>query len=59
MGVLAGFGDHDFIASGQGDIIRAVHMLTEEHPKQYRPRNDRGEQALDGARAAAFAGPAG
>ena len=58
IGALAGFGDHDFIASGQGDVIRAVHILTEEHPKQHGPRNDRGEKALDGARAAAWAGPA-
>src|SRR2546430_12976874 len=34
-------------------------MLMEEHPKQDRPRHDRGEHALDGAIAAAFAGPAG
>src|SRR5262249_58101177 len=59
MGVLAGFGDHDFIASGQVDIIRAVQMLTEEHPKQDRPRHDRGEKALDSAIAATLAGPAG
>src|SRR5262245_54947210 len=34
-------------------------MLTKEYPKQHRPREDGGEQALDGAIAAAFAGPAG
>ena len=59
MGVLAGFGDDDFIASDEVDISRAVHMLTKEHPKQHRPRDDGGEKALDGAIAAAFAGPAG
>jgi hypothetical protein len=59
MGVLAGFRDDDFIASDEVDISRAVHMLTKEHPKQHRPREDGGEQALDGAIAAAFAGPAG
>ena len=59
MGALAGFGDDDFIASDEVDIVRAVHMLTKEHPKQHRPRDDGGEQALDGAIAPAFAGPAG
>jgi len=34
-------------------------MLPKEHPKQHRPREDGGEQALDGAIAAAFTGPAG
>ena len=34
-------------------------MLTKEHPKQHRPREDGGEPALDGAIAAAFPGPAG
>src|SRR5262245_35333381 len=34
-------------------------MLTKEYPKQHRPREDGGEQALDGTIAAAFAGPAG
>ena len=34
-------------------------MLPKEHPKQYRPGEDGGEQALDGAIAAAFTGPAG
>src|SRR5262245_6426174 len=34
-------------------------MVTEEHPKQHRPWHDRGEKALDGAIAAALAGPAG
>jgi hypothetical protein len=59
MGVLAGFRDDDFIARDAVDISRAVHMLTKEHPKQHRPREDGGEQALDGAIAATCAGPAG
>src|SRR5262244_3110748 len=59
MGVLAGFRDDDFIASDEVDISGAVHMLTKEHPKQHRPWQDGGEQALDGTIAAAFAGPAG
>jgi hypothetical protein len=59
MGVLAGFRDDDFIASDEVDISRAVHMLTKEHPKQHRPREDGGEQALDGAITAALASPAG
>ena len=59
MGALASFRDDDFIASDQGDVIRAVHMVTKEHPKQHRPRDDCREQALDGAIAPAFAGPAG
>src|SRR5215831_12215395 len=59
MGVLAGFRDDDVIASDEVDIRGAVHMLTKEHPKQHRPREDGGEQALDGAIAAACASPAG
>src|SRR4030095_8396296 len=59
MGVLAGFRDDDFIARDEVDISRAVHMLTKEHPKQHRPREDGGKPALDGAIAAAFASPAG
>jgi hypothetical protein len=34
-------------------------MLTKEHPKQHGPREDGGEQALDGAITPTFAGPAG
>ena len=59
MGVLADFRDDDFIASDEVDISRAVHMLTKEHPKQHRPREDGGKPALDGAITAAFASPAG
>jgi hypothetical protein len=59
MGVLAGFRDDDFIARNEVAISRAVYMLTKEHPKQHRPREDGGEQALDGAIAAACASPAG
>jgi hypothetical protein len=58
-GVLAGLRDDDFIASDDVAIRRTVPMMTQEHPKQHRPREDGGEQALDGTRAAAFAGPAG
>ena len=57
--MLAGFRDDDVIASRQIDIIRAVHMVTEEHPKQDGPWHDRGEKALDGPIAPAFARPAG
>ena len=59
MGVLAGFRDDDFITRNAVDIRRAVQMVTKEHPKQHRPREDGREQALDGAIAAACAGPAG
>ena len=59
MGVLAGFRDDDFIASDEVDISRAVHMMPKKHPKQHRPWEDGGEQALESARAPAFAGPAG
>jgi hypothetical protein len=59
MGVFAGFRDDDFIACDEIDIRRAMHMLTKDPPKQHRPREDGGEQALDGAIAAAFACPAG
>jgi hypothetical protein len=58
MGVLAGFRDDDFIARDEVDISRAVHMLTKEYPKQHRPGQDSGKEALDGAIAAAFASPA-
>src|SRR5262252_4982855 len=58
MGMRAGFRDDDFIARDEVDISRAVHMLTKEYPKQHRPREDSGEEALDGAVAAAFASPA-
>jgi hypothetical protein len=58
-GMLAGFRNDDCIASDAVAISRAVHLLTKEPPKQHRPREDGREQALDGAIAAAFAGPAG
>src|SRR5687768_3371134 len=59
MGGLAGFGDHDFIANEQVDIPWAVHMLTEEHPKEHRPGNHCGEKALYSAITAPCARPAG
>ena len=59
MGVFAGFGGHDFIASQQVDLIWTVHMLTKEHPKQHGPWERLGEKALDGAVTAALARPAG
>ena len=59
LGVFAGFRDDDFIACDEIDIRRAMHLLTKDPPKQHRPREDGGEQALDGAIAAAFACPAG
>ncbi len=59
MRVLAGFGDDDVIARDEVDVTRTVHLVPEEDPKQKAPREDRGEKALDGAIAAAFARPAG
>ena len=59
MGVLTSFRDDDFITRHAVDIRRAVQMVTKEHPKQHRPREDGREQALDSAIAAACAGPAG
>ncbi len=59
MGVFARFGDHNFIASQQVDILWTVHLLTKEHPKQRSPREGLGEKALDSAVTAAFARPAG
>ncbi len=59
LGVLARFRDADGIASAAGAIRRAGPMGTKAHPQQPRPREDGGEQALDGARAATFAGPVG
>ena len=59
LGVLAGFRDDDVITSNAVDIRRAEQMVPKEHPKQHRPGEDGGEQALHGAIAPAFAGPAG
>jgi hypothetical protein len=59
MRVLAGFGDDDVIARDEVDVSRTVQMVPEEDPKQESPREDRGEKALDGAIAAAWARPAG
>src|SRR5262249_40449032 len=59
MRVLAGCGDDDVIARDEVDVTRTVQMVPEEDPKQEAPREDRGEKALDGAIAAAFACPAG
>ena len=59
MSGRAGFGHHDFIARQQGDLLRAVHMRTEEDPQPHRPGNHRGGKALHGAIAAPCAGPAG
>src|SRR5215467_13099391 len=59
MRVLAGFGDDDVIAGNEVDVTRTVPLVPEEDPKQEAPREDRGEKALDGAVAAAFARPAG
>jgi len=53
--VFVRFGDHDFIAYQQVDLIGTVDMLTKEHPKQHGPGEDRGEKALDSAVTAAFA----
>ena len=57
--MLTGFRDDDFITRNAVDIRRAVQMVTKEHPKQHRPREDGREQALDSAITATFAGPAG
>ena len=59
MGARAGFGDDDVIARDEVDVTRTVQIVPEEDPKQEAPRDDGGEKALDGAIAAAFAGPAG
>ena len=58
MRALPGFGDDDFIACDEVDVTWTMHMAPEECPKQDAPRDDRGEKALGGAIAAAFAGPA-
>src|SRR5262247_4650754 len=58
MRVCARFGDDDFIAAQEIDIIGTIHMVTKEDPKQQRPREHCGKKALDSAIAAAFASPA-
>jgi hypothetical protein len=58
LGLLASVGEHACVARPQVDIRRTVHLLTEERPQAQRPWEHRGETALDGARAAPFAGPA-
>src|SRR5262252_5803843 len=59
IGVFARFRGDDLITHQQIDILGAVDMLTEEHPKQDGPGEARSKKALDGAVTAAFTGPAG
>src|SRR2546426_10167398 len=59
IGVFARFGVYDFIARQQVDVIRPVHMLTKEYPKQHCPRERLGEKALDRTITTAWACPAG
>jgi hypothetical protein len=59
MRALAGCGDDAFIARNEGDVTRTVPMVPEADPQQEAPRADRGDKALDGALAAAWARPAG
>src|SRR5947209_6943147 len=59
MGILAGFGGHDFIAHQQVALTWTVDMVTKEHPKQGGPRDHRREKALHRAVTAPFACPAG
>src|SRR5207244_5937779 len=58
MGTLPGFGDEDCVAHEEVDILGSIHMVPKEPPKQYPPGDAGGAKALDGARAATFAGPA-
>ena len=58
MGERASFGDNDFIAHEQVDLLRPIHLVPEEHPKQHGPRYHRREKALNGPVTAAFTGPA-
>jgi hypothetical protein len=37
---------HDLIDRQQVNILGMVHMLTKEHPKQYRPRDRCGAKAF-------------
>jgi hypothetical protein len=57
--VFAGFGDDDFVANQQRDLIWTGDMRTKEPPKQHGPRECLGEKALDGAGTSACARPAG
>jgi len=59
MGGLASFGDDDFITHEQVDLLRPIHVVPEEHPKQHGPRYHRCEKALHSTVTPAFARPAG
>jgi hypothetical protein len=56
--VLAGFGDDDLVASKKIEIIGLEEMLPQEAPEELCPGEGRGEEALDGAIAAAVTTPA-
>ena len=58
-GVLASFGDDDFIASQDVDIVGLEVMVAKEEPEDMWPGEDSSEEALDGAIAGAVAAPAG
>src|SRR5262249_3548818 len=47
MGDRACFGDDDFVAHEQGDLLGPIHLVPKEHPKQRGPRYHRREKALD------------
>jgi hypothetical protein len=59
MGVLAGFGHDRFITAEQIDIVSLEKVGPKEEPEQRGPRQDGGEEAVDGPIAAASASPAG
>jgi hypothetical protein len=58
VGVLAGFGHDGFITSQKIDIISVKQVGAKKEPEQRGPGNEGGEEALDGAIAAAVSGPA-
>ena len=59
MGVLAGFGDHGFIATQEIDIVTLKEVRPKEEPEQRSPGQGGSEKALDRAIAATLARPAG
>ena len=46
MGALARFGDDDFVAHEEVDILGPIHLMSKEHPKERGPRYHRREKTL-------------
>ena len=59
MGMLAGFGDHGFIACEQVSAVGIIDETSEEEPVDGQPVDLGMKEALDGAITASFIGPSG